>query len=80
MYSSEKRLGLNRLGVFVDSYIDNSFIVKNSKEVFARINKINDAWYVWFYKSHTQKQFNKLKEALHEINSIFIKWYKETYQ
>lgn len=75
MYSAEKYLGDKRLGVFTDIYAENSFIVKNATMVFARINKIGDKWHVWYYKSHLQKDFLKLRDALSVVNKDFINWF-----
>lgn len=75
MYSAEKYLGDRRLGIFTDIYAENSFIAKNGSAVFARINKIGDKWYVWYYKLHLQKTFLKLREALASVNKDFINWY-----
>ena len=75
MNSEEYYLGKKRLGVYTDIYAENSFIVKNAVMVFARINKVGDKWHVWYYKSHLQKDFKKLREALSTINNDFIEWY-----
>lgn len=72
MYSREQYLGTRRLGIFADLYSENTFILKNSKEVFARINKIGNKWIVWFYKKHLQKEFCKLRDALSYANTEFI--------
>lgn len=77
MYSKERYLGTRRLGIFADLYSENTFILKNSEEVFARINKIGNKWVVWFYKKHLQKEFEKLKEAIAYVNEEFIGWIEE---
>lgn len=64
-----------RLGIFSDNYSENTFICKTSDCVFARIDKIKKVWCVWYYKSHTQKNYKALKEALEDINSHFFNYY-----
>ena len=76
MYSKVQSLGSNRIGVFADSYIENSFVVRNADMVYARINKIGAKWVVWFYKKHLQKSFEKLRDAISCINDDFIDWYR----
>lgn len=71
MYSAEKYLGSNRIGVFADSYIENSFVIRNADMVYARINKIGTKWIVWFYKKHLQKDFEKLRDAISCVNEDF---------
>lgn len=79
MYSAVKYLGKNRIGVFADLYVENSFIARNSDIVFARVNKINDKWVVWFYTAHLQKTFDKFRDALSCINRTFVRWYREKF-
>jgi len=31
-----------------------------------------DFWVVWYYTEHTQKEFERLKEALADINNLFL--------
>ena len=75
MSSVEKSLGKNRLGIFADTYSDDSFILKNAEMVFARINKIGSKWVVWFYTKHLQKSFDKLREAITYTNNEFVDYY-----
>jgi len=65
-----------RLGVFADSYGDNSFVFKSGDMVFARANKCGDKWYVWYYTKHLQKDFEKLRDAMSAINEEFIGWWE----
>jgi len=65
-------LDRKKLGVFPDCIVENSFIVGNDSFVFARINKIGKFWVVWYYTEHTQKEFERLKEALADINNLFL--------
>lgn len=44
--------------------------------VFARVNQINGKWYVWFYKNHFQKRFDKLRDALYAVDEGFKNWYR----
>ena len=74
MYSAATLLGNRRLGIFADTYSENSFVLRNAETVFARINKIGSKWVVWFYKKHLQKEFCKLKEAVAYVNEDFINW------
>ena len=62
-----------RLMVFNDELFEDSFIVSTSERVFARINKINDLWCVWYYTKHLQRNFLKIRDALFDINETFIK-------
>lgn len=64
----------HRLEVLADTIIENSFVVQDSEKVFARINFINNKWYVWFYHTHIQQSFEKLKSALIEINKKYIEF------
>lgn len=68
----------SRLTVLNDSYVENSFILRTSDKVFARVNFINDRWCVWYYTKHIQKTFEKLREALADVNEEFVAWYKDT--
>lgn len=65
-----------RLGVFADIYGENSFVFKTGDMVFARANKCGSKWYVWYYTKHLQKDFNKLREAMSNINKEFISWWE----
>ena len=65
-----------RLGVFADSYGENSFVFKSGDMVFARANKCGTKWHVWYYTKHLQKDFDKLKEAMSAINEDFIEWWE----
>lgn len=78
MSSTVKSLGKNRLGIFADPYSEDSFILRNSEIVFARINKIGSRWVVWFYTKHLQKTFEKLREAISYTNEQFIDYYLES--
>lgn len=60
-----------RLRVYQDIF-ENSFIVRTTEYVFARINKIADKWCVWFYKNHVQKDFNTIREALINVECKFL--------
>lgn len=82
MCSEERLLGNRRLGVFSDYFAENSFIVKTAERTFARINKVEGKWRVWYYTKHLQKDFDKLKEALYAVNQDFIKWWenREVYE
>ena len=62
-----------RLMVFNDELFEDSFIIATSERVFARINKINGLWCVWFYTLHLQRNFPKIREALSDINEEFIR-------
>ena len=66
----------NRLRLYADIYSENSFIGMTSNGTFARINFINGKWVVWYYTKHLQKTFRKIKEALKDMNSEFIAWYR----
>ena len=61
-----------RLGVFNDELFEDSFIIATSERVFARINKINNLWCVWYYTKHLQRNFSKIREALFDVNETFI--------
>ena len=65
-----------RLKIFSDIYFENSFMVSTSELTFARINKIENLWCVWFYTKHLQRNFKKLKEALNNIQEEFVKFVK----
>ncbi len=75
--SEISRLKDSRLGIFADSYTENSFVIRTAEMVFARINQINGKWYVWFYRSHLQKKFDKFRDALFAVNEKFKNWYKD---
>lgn len=64
----------NRLYVFNDDLMENSFIVTTSELVFARINQICGKWIVWYYTKHLQEDFVKLKDALRKIDGEFLKY------
>lgn len=66
-----------RIGVYADELQENAFIVGNSDITFARINKIGNLWCVWYYTKHLQKNFNKLKNSLIDINQEFIKYVEQ---
>lgn len=70
-----KKLTDGRLRIFND-VLDDSYIIETTELTFARINKIKDKWYVWFYRLHRQESFTKLREALGKINSEFIKYFR----
>lgn len=63
-----------RLGIFKDIYGENAFVVKTTELVFARIYKVSNAWYVWFYKRHIQRSYPKLREAISSVEKDFIKY------
>ena len=64
----------NRLGIFQDTSVETSFVIRNSELVFARLDNINGKWVAWFYTKHLQKEFGKMKDALAGINDEFISY------
>ena len=72
MYSAEKYLGANRLGIFNDEFSENAFVIATGEKVFARINLIEGKWCVWFYTKHLQRNFDKLRDALSSIDDKFL--------
>lgn len=77
MYSAEKYLGANRLGIFNDEFCENAFVIATGEKVFARINFIDGNWCVWFYTKHLQKNFDKLRDALSSVDEEFLALMKE---
>lgn len=75
--SEISRLKNSRLGIFADSYAENSFVLRTAETVIARINQINGKWCVWFYKSHLQKNFEKLRDALAAVDRNFKDWFRD---
>ena len=57
-------------------FAENSFVLQTSELTFARLNQINGKWVAWFYTKHIQKSFEKLREALSDINKEFVAWYR----
>lgn len=75
--SEISRLKDCRLGIFADSYAKNSFVLRTAEIVFARVNQINGKWCVWFYRSHLQKNFDRLRDALTAVDDNFKMWYRD---
>ncbi len=71
------RLKDRRLGIFADSFAENSFVLRTAEIVFARICKVGNKWIVWLYKKHLQKTFEKLRDALAFTNDEFAAWYRD---
>ena len=77
MFLAERHIKDLRLKVYNDIDSEDSFIVKTSELVFARINKINEKWCVWLYKYHVQRNFQKLQNCLRFVNKKFLEWIGE---
>lgn len=67
---------MSRLMIFSDPVIEGSFIFKTDKETVARADKSAGKWRIWFYQLHTQRSFGKLREAVSEINRLYINWHR----
>jgi hypothetical protein len=65
-----------RICVYTDAFAENSFTIKTTEIVFARLNKIGKKWYVWFYPYKFQKEYLKIRDALHGIEQSFIQYFK----
>ena len=63
-----------RLEVIPEETMDNSFVVGNSEITFAKVYKVNSKWCCWYTKKHLMKYFNKLKEALADVNEQWGKF------
>lgn len=63
----------SRLRIFNDPILKDSFIFASETEIFARSDRINGKWVVWFIQPHFQASFSGLKEAISAVNRKFAR-------
>ena len=63
-----------RLEIVPEETMENSFVIENSEITFAKVYKVGSKWCCWYIKKHVMKYFEKLKEAIVDVNEQWRKY------